>query len=945
MIPEQQPIQSLNLAPKITSVLNWKSPRDNIQLLVWYLYFPQAIEHYIDWLNNLPFSPTHDASIQNNLTGQFSKSRLITQFFWQTALLGTLLLLSINVCYWLLVNNIGSGTVTLSRFFAGSIVGLIFFFLIVILGFSIKNLIIPFIHHAIYLGIISSFISIPLIHDLIFRTHISQSLFIGLLIGVITGTAILILLKYSTNTEKRNISYGSFGVLFILIFGLLVRYYMPAAGSAADSILTALYWSIITFFVACATLVFIVLRPDDWLLGWVVCSQEPDDDGSWNIPHVTRIPFARLMQEFEEELERDWAQGISNLTILLKFSYQKPPLIQVVRKRLADTPDKQIIDHVLVLFENQTCRNDILEYAPNTSIPFVKTIPTAPASTLFFGNRTKKKGRLKKNRERRGLLLDRKPLTIELATDTPQRAIIAGLWYLMQKYPGKAKEAFEKQDLRKRDFGDSGKELCQLADTLERIVEGPNIIPTAPFKLSVPSNNVKFKEAWNALSSIQEFIRCSWVVQHCRGLRKHIIRRVATGILAKIIADLEQIVANQDFRPGEQILLEQSMEWYNLLGKYSAPNISPQKRVENPYIFAEPLHNADIFVGRQTIIDDLKNAWTQGNLRPVLLYGQTQIGKTSVIFNQKTLNSGRIILIYVNLEHLDIRASQSHLLMAICAEIEIQTNVQSPSREAIFRDPNHTFYTYVKRVCEMGLEQSLVIVLDEFEHIESLIIQSGTKDHILRFLWEFSQAQSQLGFVFVTKKTPNEIREQFDNPFTTGLEPIHVSYISRENTKKLLRDPHEDFLPYCLDEAIEEVFHQSAGHPYIVQLWAYCLMDNYNRDLSNNRLCDPLFTVDDINEIRFNPDPTFERGLDRYCRNIWDEISLNDRGSEKILFKLAQAPDGLRVEDSEPWTELIEHDVVERVQDGKIKIKIPLFQEWIINNISIVTPFANQFAQ
>ena len=598
---------------------------------------------------------------------------------------------------------------------------------------------------------------------------------------------------------------------------------------------------------------------------------------------------------------------------------------------------EKILESVINFFEDAESNQQIFQFAPDTGKQFAKLKQKPMAEQLFGYQKSMNEGdKLKPNRSP---ALQKKTPSYMLETDSLARAAIAGFWYLKYEQPRKAKEAFE--SIKK--CSDLGQELFALVGILDKLME-PSYkeIPDAPLDIENERPEMRrFKETWDAFEMIREFARCGWIYQRCHEKeRRQFVGSLAIEYLEKAKEKLTTVVGNDSFSPIEDILSAQVDHWLKQMAILQQPDnswtpkIEELKAIDNPFMHIEPIRGGGdmAYHKRKDVEGAFKKAWVAGNFQPLLIYGQRQIGKTSVIFPHTTKDDKEKVVIYINLRHLDADATFVNLLKAICNGIANE-DLPLPDDTALYRTPYFTFGDHITKACRYLAPKALVIAIDEFEHIESLWVYNNTYDSVLHYLWELSQVVKQLGFVFMTHKTRDEILQQYDNPFATGLSPIHISYMDKEAVHGLLRTPTDSFLPYIDDEAIRYIQYWTAGHPYLVQLWGHCLVNKLNAERKKR---DPLFTVDKVTEVRTTED--FQQGLRHYATNIWREVAYANRSCASVLYQLSRsrARLGLPIaaltttgSTSSTCQALEIHDVIfEDTNTNRWKITVPLLRNW-----------------
>ncbi len=269
---------------------------------------------------------------------------------------------------------------------------------------------------------------------------------------------------------------------------------------------------------------------------------------------------------------------------------------------------------------------------------------------------------------------------------------------------------------------------------------------------------------------------------------------------------------------------------------------SPERRgnlIANPYIVGRPLTKASsaLFFGRDDAF-----AWLEENLivtgqpNALMLYGRRRIGKTSTLYQLVEGERGRIL--------------RENPTRPICAAyIDLQRYAGRPVEEWLRRlardigrqvEPSDSYsgstgdeasaYDMFDRILD-DLEQNLpdeyhcLIALDEFEQIRAGIEGGSLSPDILPFLR--SQLQHRRRITFLISGAFG-LLEPFWNPIVNLMGRYELGMLDYGRTAALVRTPLEGQLPYE-DAAVDIIWQQTAGHPYLIQTICHRLVGLMNR--------------------------------------------------------------------------------------------------------------------
>ena len=124
---------------------------------------------------------------------------------------------------------------------------------------------------------------------------------------------------------------------------------------------------------------------------------------TWFFCRTTIIPLPFLTSRLKNWLRQDWDSGIGNGESIIQYTLQFIPVVRALNRVLAEMPSEQIIYRVNSLTK-------VFDFA------------------VGWAKRLKRQDFL----------------TTTPRLNTPSRATAAGFWYLHEKQPDKATEAFEK---------------------------------------------------------------------------------------------------------------------------------------------------------------------------------------------------------------------------------------------------------------------------------------------------------------------------------------------------------------------------------------------------------------------------------------------------------------------------------------------------------------------
>jgi hypothetical protein len=892
---QHQPVPRLDLAPKLRRPLSLWNPLDYLRLLYWIFFFPQALRQYVHVYGGL--IPNEHVSRKNawEILPNITLNQLVLQ--------GIVLTVIAPLAQGIILNKLGLSldyNVILGNsifiIFLGSFI--IFFIVIYITEYreyrdsSKKNI----TQSAIALGIglavtislaLSTFSATSKEVFTNFAAIMALSLIGGCWLGV-AGTLVLSILII----DVTNFVLVTVGIGVLLLSGFM-GLMMPAQKVASDVeiVKTVLFFmssgasSIVG---SCLTF----LRLDNWLFSLPLGQKFYNNNLVWQLAHVTSLPIPYLSSQLKHWLRHDWEEGIINAKQIFAYTLQFIPVINALNQVLAEIPLGQVIYRVAQLAE-PPCNWELLR---TVSVP-------------WFSN------------------------PFRFRTDTAARAAAAGFWYLHQKEPAKAMEAFAV--VRSLLYGE---EMFSLAQTLAAF---HNARRAAAIHVPVfPNEPLLRPTTWKALASLRR------VVEDIQVVERSVSRSAKAFALNRALGELQYILDNGNTLPQaeREVIVDIAQIWQKALLHVAGElgEISITKPVSNPYVVGDPVEG-NLFVGREDVLRQLEELWVMSHqLQSVVLYGHRRMGKTSILLNAANCSGSGVKVAYVNLLSLgDSPQGVGEVLMAISDAISDAVDCTPPSDTDLLNLPYRTFERYLKQV-EAHLSAGLIVALDEFEKIEELIeVQKIPKD-FMGYLRRQVQMSSKVAFAFAGLHTLEEMTADYFQPFFASVISIHVGFLQPGATRQILANPDEDFPLDYTPEALDQIYALTAGQPYLVQLVGFQLVRRYNDFVfEQGRPRDAVFTVEDVEAVINDPE-FFKRGR-YYFDGVWGQAARGASGQQAILRALAPHPQGLSIDAlaqatameektlQEALKTLTRHDVVQQ-REGRWQIIVELFRRWVLQN-------------
>ena len=664
------------------------------------------------------------------------------------------------------------------------------------------------------------------------------------------------------------------------------------------------------------------MRPEVWLL--TIFTRWFPLYRSRLFSRITALPLPGLTQQIRIWLNYDWIQATRNLNELLAYTQQFVPVVNAINQSLIYVPDDVLLlrvselaaapfDWDLIRYASASITNKLKEQAVEGIIYLPKFLKRR-ITTRF---------------------------DIEPRLDTPPRAAAAGFWYLHEDQPRKAAEAFS--HIQHLPYG---QEMQQLANCLDLALRAKTLNDTTLIaSLSIPTSPLLRADTWPAISRLRSIVDDAQIISqsYSRSARSLALNR-ALGKLTEILEKAHLVPQAE-----RNLVITIARSWQKKLLAITADigEIEHTKPVHNPYVAGDPVEG-DLFVGRGEVIKQLEELWLMSNqLQSVVLYGHRRMGKTSILKNLPNYLGTNIQVVYINLLNLGaVSEGEGEVLMTLSDAISRQFSISPPDDETLLRLPEVTFRRFIQTVNQkLKKDQGLIIALDEFEKIEELILANKLSPDFLGFLRGLLQEHSKIAFAFAGLHTLEEMTEDYFNPLFASVLPIRIGFFTLGETRQLLANPAEDFTLDYAPETLNEIYWLTAGQPYLTQLVGFQLVRHFNHQVfEEDRERSPIFTPEDLTTVIHHSD-FFAKGR-YYFTGVWNQAEQDTPGQQTILKILAQAAEGYSTLDIRRQSKLSEAEVTEAMKtlerhdvviaaEGKWKIIVPLFRQWVQNHQSL----------
>jgi len=304
---------------------------------------------------------------------------------------------------------------------------------------------------------------------------------------------------------------------------------------------------------------------------------------------------------------------------------------------------------------------------------------------------------------------------------------------------------------------------------------------------------------------------------------------------------------------------------------------------ENPYYFTKPAEG-NMFFGRKDLFQ-----WIESNLKGPMVYqnvlikGQRRAGKTSFLKKLRKRLSKDCYCIFMDLQmELSPGMEDVDFLRQICKKLgnTIPNNVPPPSELEFAKKSYAAFSDYIESLLEdiseshtkSDTSKGIVIILDEFDKVESEIREGVFKPAFLRYFRGFLQRHNMVSGIVsgnFDKLSSSEWQE-----FFTTFDPKRVGVLNKDAAENLVTEPVKDVLQYD-QYAVKKILDFSGRNPYYIQVICHTLINHVNEKKKQN-----LVEAEDVDVVVVGEVEPMEKNilfaLSQLCSQYKRSIKLDE---------------------------------------------------------------------
>lgn len=358
---------------------------------------------------------------------------------------------------------------------------------------------------------------------------------------------------------------------------------------------------------------------------------------------------------------------------------------------------------------------------------------------------------------------------------------------------------------------------------------------------------------------------------------------------------------------------------------------------KNPYYYGRPVKDAEMFYGREILINSILARIKNVAKQDIMIHGIRRIGKSSLLYQIKNKLQLPLIPIYFSLQQIGevdsltvLRQLMLEMTDAFCISLPptkediaginlsadmLQFNSGAPFDmvSRAFRKDLETLFSYA---AELAPGIRFIILLDEGD----LLFRIGLK--MQRFLRDLLQRYDQV--VMVVAGSPKILElsaSNYDSPFYNNFAHENLTGVDFSEAKELICKPMEVLGVGCSNKLAKEIYDFCGGIAYYIQAICFHML---NEVYANNQ------TECTEDALEKSKEGVFSE-LKKSFEAIWHEFSDNERD---YLCALSHA--GGKISRNSPIVKnkghlspgLTEYEIL-IVDSENISIRAGLVKKWI----------------
>jgi outer membrane protein assembly factor BamB len=273
------------------------------------------------------------------------------------------------------------------------------------------------------------------------------------------------------------------------------------------------------------------------------------------------------------------------------------------------------------------------------------------------------------------------------------------------------------------------------------------------------------------------------------------------------------------------------------------------RTIPNPYSTGTPTLDSGMFFGREEDIEFLRDNLARTTAKSIIiLYGQRRSGKTTLLHH--LVNAGALdphfpILIDMQQQAYGITINKFLYNIAFAIQKSMAKRGMkslSPDRGNFEIDPTFFFSGFLEDI-EADLQgRKLVLLIDEFEVLESLVAEKRLAPEIFGYLRSLMQHRPSLDVLLSGTHKIEQLTRNYWSVFFNIARHYKLSRLSEQSARALIEQPVAGYLEYE-PYAVDKIRQLTGDQPYLIHLICRSLVEHCNDQRKS------YATINDVNVV------------------------------------------------------------------------------------------------